>query len=243
MPVAALILLIQFSFIFHAYKTGRPWWWISIILIFPVIGCVAYYFVEVFPNSRQHRSALKTARKIDRAMNPTKEIRKRIDDLERCGSVDNKLSVAEECMNLKMYGEAARLYQGCLTGLHAEDADILFGLAQAEFHQKSYAQAYANIRTLRSKHPNYRASDVRLLLARTLEGMDQPEAALEEYEKVIVSFVGLEAKCRYAMLLQSLDRKTQAKHAFYEVLKHAKQFKLNREREREWIDIAERGSS
>ncbi len=243
MPVAALVLLIQLSFIIHAYKTGRPWWWISIILIFPVVGCVAYYVVEVFPGSRQHRTALKTAHKLDRAMNPAKEIRRRIADLERCGSIGNRLSVAEECMNLSLYDAAARVYQGCLTGMHAEDADILLGLAQAEFQQQAYVKAYATIRKLRCKHPLFRTGDVRLLLARTLEGMDQPEAALEEYEKVMPSFVGLEAKCRYAMLLQSQGRKTQAKHAFYEVMRHAKQFTVNREREHQWIDIAERGAS
>jgi hypothetical protein len=43
-----LSLFIQFCFAFHALKTGRPYWWIFVIMAFPVMGCLIYYFVEVF---------------------------------------------------------------------------------------------------------------------------------------------------------------------------------------------------
>jgi hypothetical protein len=55
--VGAVVLLIQFCFAYHALKTGRPYWWVFIIMGFPVMGCVIYYFVEVFPGSREQRRA------------------------------------------------------------------------------------------------------------------------------------------------------------------------------------------
>ena len=71
MPILmGLEVLIQFCFAFHVLKTGRPYWWIFIIMSFPVMGCVIYYFVEVFPGSREHRRADKTVRKIVKAMQP-----------------------------------------------------------------------------------------------------------------------------------------------------------------------------
>ena len=71
MPIlAGLVLLIQFCFAFHALKTGRPYWWLFVIMAFPVMGCVIYYFVEVFPGSREHRSAHKAARKLAKALQP-----------------------------------------------------------------------------------------------------------------------------------------------------------------------------
>jgi hypothetical protein len=70
--VGALVLLIQLSFAYHALKTRRPYWWIFIIMGFPAMGCVLYYFIEVFPSSRESRSAQKAARAIARAFDPTR---------------------------------------------------------------------------------------------------------------------------------------------------------------------------
>ena len=55
--LAILMGIIQFSFAFHAMKTGKGPMWITIILVFPVVGCIAYYFMEVFPGTREQRQA------------------------------------------------------------------------------------------------------------------------------------------------------------------------------------------
>ena len=63
MPIlAALALLIQLCFAYHALKTGRPYRWLFIIMGFPVMGCVLYYFIEVFPTSRESRRDRKSTR-------------------------------------------------------------------------------------------------------------------------------------------------------------------------------------
>ena len=62
--IGAIVVLIQFCFAYHALKTGRPYWWIFIIMAFPVMGCVIYYFVEVFPGSREHRRVLRWVRDV-----------------------------------------------------------------------------------------------------------------------------------------------------------------------------------
>ena len=50
-----LLVVIQFTFAFHAVKTGRGAKWVFIIMLAPVVGCLAYYFLEVFPHSREER--------------------------------------------------------------------------------------------------------------------------------------------------------------------------------------------
>ena len=66
MPIllAAITIIVQASFIIHVYKTGRPYWWALIILSFPVIGCLVYYFSEIFPGTQEARKAEKLARVI-----------------------------------------------------------------------------------------------------------------------------------------------------------------------------------
>jgi hypothetical protein len=79
MPVLiALTAVIQAVFIFHVYRSERPYWWALVILSFPVIGCLAYYALEVFPGSRQHRSARRAAMQFARAFNPSSELKRRL---------------------------------------------------------------------------------------------------------------------------------------------------------------------
>jgi hypothetical protein len=51
-----LLAVIQFSFAFHAMKTGRGAMMDHDHRRLPVIGCLAYYFLEVFPHSREERA-------------------------------------------------------------------------------------------------------------------------------------------------------------------------------------------
>ena len=58
MPVLiALAAVVQAYFVYHVYRSGRPFWWAFVILSVPVLGCIAYYLLQVFPGSREHYSA------------------------------------------------------------------------------------------------------------------------------------------------------------------------------------------
>ena len=59
------------------------------------LAYLIYYFVEVFPGSREQRRAAKAARAIARVLEPDAELKKRVADLEVCGSVDNRMALAE----------------------------------------------------------------------------------------------------------------------------------------------------
>ena len=53
----ALTAVIQAFFVLHVFRTRRPYWWAVIITATPVVGCVAYYLIEIFPRSRELRTA------------------------------------------------------------------------------------------------------------------------------------------------------------------------------------------
>ncbi len=241
MPVLiALTAVIQAFFVFHVYRTGRPYWWAFIILSFPVIGCVAYYALEVFPGSREHRSARRAANQVARAFNPTGSLKARLEALAVCPSVANKIAAADEFMRCGVFGEAVRLYRDALTGPHADDPNLLLGLARAHVNDGTLVEAQEVLACLRRVDARYRPEEARLLMARTHEGLGQTEQALAEYEEVAQVYIGLEAKCRYGMLLKQLGFAVQANSVFKEMLEHAKRFKLNPDTERPWIDAARR---
>lgn len=239
MPIlGGLVLVIQFCFAYHALKTGRPYWWIFIIMGFPVMGCVIYYFVEVFPGSREERRAARAARSISRLLQPDAELKKKAEELEICGSVDNKLALAAECTNHQMHAEAVRLYESCLAGTYSSDAAILFGLARATVEARDWAKASDAIRRLKAAAPKARANEVRLLEARVLEGRGEHDAALAAYRELIPVFVGLEARFRYGNLLLRLGNHEAAMQMFNDVVKHARRFASSIEEEERWASAA-----
>jgi len=240
MPLIALTAIIQLCFVVHVIRSGRPYYWAVIIMSFPVVGCVAYYFVEIFPNSREHRTARRAAASVARALQPDAEFKRRMEEVETCGSVDNKAALAEECLRLGFTADAVRLYEGCLAGPHANDPQLLFGLAQARFADGQFERAGETLSHLHSAHPAFKAQESRLLHARILEGRGREEDALREYEHLVEIYVGLEAKVRYGQLLRRLGYETQARSVFQGVVDYARRAHITHDAEREWLGVARR---
>jgi len=236
--VGAIVVLIQFCFAFHVLKTGRPYWWIFIIMAFPAMGCVIYYFVEVFPGSREQRKANKAMRGLQRALQPDAELKKRAEELEVCGSLDNRLALAAECMSHQMHAEAAKLYESCLEGAYASDGAILFGLARARVEALEWDRAAGALARIRAAAPRTRPLEVRLLEARVLEGRGETDAAIAAYRELVPVFVGLEARYRYGRMLARLGKQEAALEMFNEVVKHARRFASSIEEEERWADAA-----
>jgi hypothetical protein len=240
MPIlGGILLLIQACFAYHALKTGRPYWWLFVIMGFPVMGCMLYYFIEVFPTSRESRKAEKAVRAITRALDPDKELRARVADLESCGSVENRMLLARECMEHRMYDDAVTLYRSCLSGVHESDPDIRFGLARALELGGRFEETLAVTQKLRATHPSFRVAEVGLVHARALEGANRIEEALNELKILADTYPGEEGRWRYGALLARLGRKPDAQEVFRRMLRNAERMPGHyREAQGEWLDLA-----
>jgi hypothetical protein len=240
MPViGGLVLAIQLCFAYHALKTGRAYWWLFVIMGFPVMGCVLYYFVEVFPTSRESRSAEKAVRAIAKAFDPDKDLRAAVADVEACGSVENRVRLARECMEHRMYGDAAALYLSCLNGVHETDPDIRHGLAGALLEGGKFEQALPVAQRLRASHPAFRAAEVGLAVARALEGANRLDDALAQYKVLADTYPGEEGRWRYGALLRRLGRPDDAQEVFRRMLRNAeRQPPHYRDAQRGWLDLA-----
>lgn len=240
MPVlGGIVLAIQLCFAYHALKTRRAYWWLFVIMGFPVMGCVLYYFVEVFPTSRESRSAEKAVRAIARAIDPDKDLRAAVADVEACGSVDNRVRLARECMEHRMYDDAAALYRSCLTGVHETDPEIRHGLGRALLEGGKSEDALAVGQQLRVSHPTFRSAEVGLLLARALEAANRLDEALAELKLLADTYPGEEGRWRYGALLQRLGRADDAHEVFRRMLRNAERLPSHyREAQRDWLDLA-----
>jgi hypothetical protein len=240
MPIlGGLVLAIQLCFAYHALKTGRAYWWLFVIMGFPVMGCILYYFVEVFPASRESRSAEKAVRAIAKAFDPDKELRAAVADVEACGSVENRVRLARECTEHRMHDDAAALYRSCLNGVHETDPDIRHGLAGALLQAGKFEEALPVAQKLRVSHPTFRAAEVGLIVARSLEGANRLEEALEELKVLADTYPGEEGRWRYGALLRRLGRADDAQEVFRRMLRNAeRQPSHYRDAQRGWLDMA-----
>lgn len=233
-----LVFVMQFTFAFHALKTGRPTRWIFIIFMAPVLGCLLYYFLEVFPNSREERTVRRRIRDIAKALAPDAELKRRAEEVEINASVDNRAALASECLEKGMFDEAIKLYEGCLQGPYRDDARLTFSLARARFYNQQFAQARELLDRIWKTNPKFDPEEVQLLHARVLEAMGETGAALAQYESLKDRYVGFEARYRHALLLKNLGRWHEASALLADIVKHAKRSAL--ESEQEWVKLAKR---
>ncbi len=218
MPIlAAIPVILDLLCIIHVYRTGRPQWWYIVIVGFPVFGAIAYLLFEVLPQA----GGTRMARRVIKAIDPGADLKARIREVERCGSVDNKAALADELISSGQFDDAIDLYRSCLVGLHADQPSLVFGLAEAYFYKRDADHAVAALDRVIELDPWFRSGEAKLLRARALAGLGRSEEALAQYEAILEHFPGEEVRCRYASLLALLGRQEQAEKVLAEAEKRA----------------------
>jgi len=231
-----VIILLQVACAVHCVRTGRAYWWLFIILFFPLVGCIVYAIVEILPDLRHHgrRAARTVARTVDRDY----DLKQQADRLALSDTVENKLKLAAECLDTGRTDEAIEIYQSCLTGMHRDDPNIMLGLAQAYFAAGRYSDTRDTLDALIKANPDFKSADGHLLFARSLEELGEVDKALDEYRALAGYFPGLEAKCRYAILLKRRGRLEEARDLFDDILRSARNFSGFYRKEKQWVDLA-----
>jgi hypothetical protein len=238
-PIFTLAVIVQIICAVHVLKTGRPFWWLLIILFGNVLGCIIYGLVEVLPEMRRDPSMKKFGSEIVMAVDPSRNIRRLEEELSISDTVKNRQLLAEAYVAAGRYEDAVRMYQSCLKGIYADDPPFVLGLAFAQFLNQAYPEAKETIDGLAQVDAKFRPLERRLLLARTLEAMNETDAALEEYEPLAKQYPGEEAKCRYALLLKKTGQTDLAREVFERILLNAKRSpRYYRKIQRHWINVA-----
>lgn len=240
-PYYLPILLLQVACAVHVVRTGREYYWLWIIIMGSVVGCLVYLITQVLPgvgHSRAVRSARKTATRI---LDPEGERRKIEARLALADTLDNRIALARECMNRGDHANAAELFRSCLKGMYAHDPAIMLDLARALFAQGDFAGTRQTLEEQAAKNPGYKSPEAQLLLARALEGLDETELALAQYAVLDNNYPGEEARARHAVLLKRLGRAEEARTVLATMQTRFKAAPSFYQRnERSWLDLARR---
>lgn len=238
-PLFLLSIALQIACAVHVVRTGRPMYWIFILLIGSLIAVAIYLLAEVLPEMRNNPAMRKRVRAARDSLDPGREHRDAQRRLRISDTVGNRKALAEQCLHNGDAIEAERLYREALTGLYRTDPDLMLGLAQAQFAQDKPRQTRETLDALIHENPDYRSHDGHLLYARAVEACDDLDAALHEYEAVVVGYPGEEARARHGLLLQRMGRTDAAMDVFRSMLDRAQdQPRYYGQKERQWLDIA-----
>jgi hypothetical protein len=240
MPFVFLLsIALQIACAVHVVRSGRPLYWIWLILIGSYLAVAVYVLVAVIPDLRHDPRGRKAASKAWQAIDPQRRRRELQRQLELSNTVDNRRRLAEESLKLGDYANAQELYQGLLAGMYATEPDFMLGLAQSQAGLGDHAAARTTLEALIKANPGYKSSDGHLLYARCLEELGDTNAALEEYRVLADSYPGEEGRFRYGRLLARIQRHAEARDVLQAQLRRAELMPgYYRRKEQPWLKAA-----
>jgi hypothetical protein len=241
MPFALILGVLDVVLVVHAAKTGRFSPWAYVILMIPVFGALAYVLVELLPEWFGSYQGQKAKKRFVSSIDPQRRYRALTDDLAITDTIANRDALAAECLELGKFDEAIHHYDEIIARPMGEEPVFFLGRARAEFGLGRPADTVATLDELRRRWPDYQSADGHLLYARALEEIGRTDEAIEEYKALAGYFPGAEARVRYGVLLDRLDRKPEARMVLADLLTHMRRApKHVRKVQAEWIGMAER---
>ncbi len=219
-PIGLISLALLVGCVVHMIRTGNVFPWIYVVVFLPSIGPLIYFFMMIVPGLFRSRTAQQLQRGAARAIDPNKDYRAAMRDVEMVGSVDAKRAFAEQLIQRGQYADAIEMYRNALQGQFATDTALLLGLARAQFLNGDGAGAQASLDAIQAADPKFQSEDAHLLYARSLELQNKNDEAVEEYERLVPYFAGEEARTRYGQLLAHLGRTDEARAIFTQVVKN-----------------------
>src|SRR5882724_9705947 len=111
MPIAGLLLVAQVLCAVHAGRTGRPYFWIMLILFVPMVGMIAYFLLEILPDLTRSRTARSAATGVVKLLDPERGYREAFRQVQIAGTTENRAILAEQCLRSGRAEEAAGLYR------------------------------------------------------------------------------------------------------------------------------------
>jgi hypothetical protein len=219
-PLGWVILALIAICVVHAVRTGNVFPWIYIIIFLPALGALIYFVMVILPGLTRSRGARQLTRGAARVIDPNKDYRAAMRDVEVVGSVDAKRAFAEQLMQRGQYADAAEMYRNAAQGQFAADPALLMGLARAEILRGEGAGAQAALDTLQAADPKFNSEEAHMIYAQALELQGKNDEAAVEYKRLVTYCAGEEARTRYAMLLDKMGRGDEARALYEQVLKN-----------------------
>lgn len=238
MPYLGLGLHLVFAIYFavHAVRTNQGLYWVFLLIMFPGLGSLVYFLAVWLPEARNSRAARRAGSAVRRMLDPGRELREAQEAMEAAPSTRSRTRLGEALLAAGRAPEAVPQFEAAARGLYADDPELQAKLAHALLEAGRPADARSKLDALIARHPTFRSPAAHLVYARAVAALGEQAQAREEFEVLVDSYPGLEARARYAGLLAEWGDLEKARTLAAETLAAARRLpRHTREAEREWI--------
>lgn len=233
----AVAVILQVACIVHVIRRREDYWWIFLLVFVPLVGSLVYFVVVVWPDLRQR------GRFRRRGSPYGGSGRRRIRQLERQVALSD--TVAHRSELAAAYCEAGQFvlarqgYEGCIQGLYAKDAHLLFGLATARFGEGEFQLCLDSIARVDRQDIPEHVNQMDFLRAKALLALGRDDEAAAALRAVAPRAPTLEAWWRLAELQARQGDAAAADQACRRLLEESARLgSAARKRNREWTALA-----
>jgi len=227
---------IQLLLIVHVLKTGRDRIWIWVLLLLPLVGGVAYLFMEIMPSFMGGVTGQKAKRGVMQLVDPGGDVRDCARAWEQSANAENGRRYAQALINADKPKEALEILEQSRSGFFENDATLLLLEAQARFLIEDWPATIKAIESQRKENPEHTSAQGHLLYARALDASGHNQEAISEFREVAGYFPGAEARYRLAIALANQDDQANARKEFENIINDASLAPAHfRKSQKEWI--------
>jgi hypothetical protein len=177
MPYLSISLIIQIALVIHAIRNGKNIAWVYFLIFVPLIGSIAYVFVELIPELRSSGHVRRGTEQLGNIVNPGKQTRELESLYEYSPTVENMRNLADEYFRIGKTGDAAELYRRCLSGPLGPDPYTQARLARTLLRSGETAEALEMIQAAEEHAPEDRTAEYALIHGKILEAMERFDEA------------------------------------------------------------------
>jgi hypothetical protein len=234
-PLGAIYGVLVIACLIHVLVRRNDFFWILIIFIIPYIGALVYFFSQVLPEFRGSQ--------VREAVDALKPAGMRVRDLEKqleeLDTAQNRIALAVALRDAGQLERAEALLEGTRQGIFKNDPHVTYDLADVKFRLNKLQEARALLEELQPVAPEELRGRARLLLARTLQALEQPDEAERYFQAAISSFSGEEARYWYAAFLKARGQTEAATQQINALERNVKRASGSyRAQQREWLERA-----
>lgn len=239
LPLLGLSLLIAIALCVHVVRTGQQMYWLWIILAFQPVGGLVYFVAIIAPTWFGGRTAQKMGQAARKALDPQREYREAARAVDDAPTVANRVRLAVAATELGKHAEAERLYDESLTGMYADDPQLLLGRANALIELNRPNDALPLLEKLGETPNAGRTPHTMLALGRVYHALGREEQAETALSWAADHYPGFEGIARYTVFLARQGRKDEARAKLAEIDKRlSKTHSHFRKEAKGWRDLA-----
>jgi len=239
LPLLGLSMLFSIALCVHAVRSGQQMYWLWIILAFQPVGGVVYLVAVLGPQFWGGKTARNVSQAARKALDPQREYREAAKAVDDAPTVANRVRLAVAATELGKHAEAERLYADSLTGMYADDAQLLLGRANALIELNRPNDALPLLEMLGEQPNAGRTPHTMLALGRVYHALGREEQADTALSWAADHYPGFEGIARYTVFLARTGRKDEAREKLAEIDKRlSKTHSHFRKEAKTWRDFA-----